>query len=76
MAWLKLMEEVLASRGGPEKVLRSDDEVAEIKAAQAQAAAKDEKLEDAERISKIASEQSKTIEPGSGFDKVLESNAA
>lgn len=72
---MKVMEGALVSKGFPEEDFRTDDEVAEIQAAQAQAAAQDEQLETAERISDMAAKHSKTIEPGSGFDTVLQNVA-
>ena len=66
------VEDAMVAAGFPQKNLKSDDEVAALLQAQAEEAQKDEQLEDAERLSKIAAEQSKEIQPGSGLEMVLE----
>lgn len=72
---MEVMERALVSKGFPEEAFRTDDQVAEMQAAEAQAAAQDEQLETAERVSDIAARHQKTIEPGSGSDMVLQNVA-
>jgi hypothetical protein len=65
-------QELLDAHGAPEKIKRSDDQIAAIREARAQAIAEEQRAQRMTEAAKSAGPLTKTVESGSILDKMTQ----